>query len=214
MEYVKTCVYCGGVFIAKRFDKISCGKRDKLHRANEKVNKVKIKCDCCGKEFEKSISNYNRNLRDKRKNFCSQQCMGESYKNRITLKCSECGKEFQRAMSGYDPSNKHYFCSKECQAKNTDYILSGEEHYNYINGDTCYRRGKGWSKARKETRKRDNYTCQHCGITEEELDKQLDVHHIKPYRLFDSYEKANLLTNLISLCPSCHHKEEQKLIKK
>lgn len=209
----KECIFCGEIFQAKRADAFSCGKRDVLHRPNEKIKRVKVICDCCGEYFEQTVSTHNRNKRENRKNYCSQKCMGEAYKDRVEITCSECGKTFQRAKSGYDPNNKHYFCSKECQKKNTDYILSGEEHYNYINGDTSYIRGVGWSKARKETRKRDNYTCQHCGITEEQLGKQLDVHHIKPYRLFDNSKEANELTNLISLCPSCHHKQEAKLHK-
>jgi hypothetical protein len=56
---------------------------------------------------------------------------------------------------------------------------------------------------RKSIRERDNYMCQECGITQDELDgfhKQLDVHHI-------DYIKDNCNPeNLISLCKSCHAK--------
>jgi predicted HNH restriction endonuclease len=47
-----------------------------------------------------------------------------------------------------------------------------------------------------------------CGITEEEHGRQLDVHHKVPFRLFDSPIEANRLSNLISVCPSCHKKLE------
>lgn len=209
MKYlVKECIYCGKEFIAKRKDAVSCGKRTSDHRINEKVNTTMTKCDCCGNLFKQAVSQYNRNKRDGRKSYCSQKCMGEAYKDRVTLRCSECGKEFQRAKSGYDPNNKHYFCSKDCQAKNIDYILRGKDHHRYIDGKSRNSRGKGWIRTRKELRKRDNYTCKMCGITEGELGKALDVHHIKPYRMFDDSEKANEQGNLISLCPSCHHKEE------
>jgi HNH endonuclease len=51
-------------------------------------------------------------------------------------------------------------------------------------------------------RKRDNYICQNCGMTEEEhlivFGIILSVHHI-------DYDKLNnILSNLISLCRQCH----------
>ena len=49
-------------------------------------------------------------------------------------------------------------------------------------------------------RKRDNYTCQFCGITEREYNKKLDIHHID-FNKFNSYE-----WNCISLCRKCHAK--------
>jgi DEAD/DEAH box helicase domain-containing protein len=30
------------------------------------------------------------------------------------------------------------------------------------------------------------------------------VHHVVPFRLFPSADQANRLSNLTSLCPSCH----------
>ena len=206
----RTCTFCDKVFVPKRKDHVSCGKRNKAHRPNEKVSTVKAVCSLCGKQFDMQTGQYNRNLHEGRKMYCSRQCMGKGFMDRIILKCSECGKEFQRARSGVDANGKHYFCSKACQAVNLDYILRGEDHHYYINGDTCSKRGNGWKRTRKQVRERDGYTCQICGVSEFELGKALDVHHIKPYRLFDSYEEANKFDNLIALCPSCHHREELK----
>jgi len=204
------CVYCGEIFISKRKGSKSCGKRDMLHRVNEKVLTTKTICDCCGKIFEQPKYTHKKNVREQRKNYCNAKCMGEAYKDRIKLTCSECGETFERAKSGVVGTEKHYFCSKECQAKNIDYILRGEYHFRYIDGESKNNRGKGWIRTRKEVRLRDNYTCGICGITEKEIGKALDVHHIKPYRLFDDSEEANSINNLISLCPSCHHREEYK----
>jgi len=55
---------------------------------------------------------------------------------------------------------------------------------------------------KESVRKRDNYQCQLCGLTEEEhlviLGCSLNVHHI-------DYDKLhNILSNLISLCKQCH----------
>lgn len=204
----RTCIFCDKVIMPKRSDHVSCGKRDKAHRPNEKVPTVQALCSFCGKEFDMQTGQYNRNIREGRKVYCSRECMGEGYKDRIMVKCSECGKDFQRARSGVDVNSKHYFCSKVCQAKNLDYILRGEDHHYYVNGETCSKRGLGWGATRRQIRGRDGYLCQICGTTEEELGKALDVHHVKPYRLFDDYKEANKPDNLIALCPSCHHREE------
>lgn len=35
---------------------------------------ITITCDCCGKEFQKHITEYDRNVRLGRRNFCSRSC--------------------------------------------------------------------------------------------------------------------------------------------
>lgn len=45
------------------------------YKQNRKL--IKIKCDCCGKEFEKPLSEYNRNIRLGRSNYCSRSCSGK-----------------------------------------------------------------------------------------------------------------------------------------
>lgn len=63
----------------------------------------------------------------------------------------------------------------------------------------------GFSKHLKfKIRKRDNFICQHCGITEEELNRALSVHHV------DYNKKNHYPFNLVSLCCSCHGKTGTK----
>lgn len=69
--------------------------------------------------------------------------------------------------------------------------------------------GPGWNQIRDRVRARDKHTCQVCGTVETE--RQHDVHHKVPFRLFASYVEANRLENLTTLCPSCHHKVEQNV---
>jgi len=59
--------------------------------------------------------------------------------------------------------------------------------------------GTEFTKELKEqVRKRDNYKCQICGVTQNEIPRKLSVHHI-------DYDKLNCtLNNLVSLCQSCH----------
>lgn len=77
--------------------------------------------------------------------------------------------------------------------------------------------GTNWGVQRELARERDGFTCQICGIKEQ--DRSHDVHHIKPLRAFtyglsssdnisEVYELANRLENLITLCPKCHRRAE------
>ena len=54
-----------------------------------------------------------------------------------------------------------------------------------------------------EIRKRDNYTCQLCGVKQKELKTALSVHHI-----LGCCGYFNDPEQLISLCKSCHGKSE------
>lgn len=68
--------------------------------------------------------------------------------------------------------------------------------------------GKDWNKQNRETRKRDNHTCQGCGIHQSDLTYTLEVHHKKPVRLFANPNDANSIDNLVTLCRPCHVKAD------
>ena len=78
-----------------------------------------------------------------------------------------------------------------------------------------YNYGPNWSKQRQQARQREHFRCAHCRIAEDQLGRELDVHHLTPFREFayipgqnDAYLAANDLSNLIALCPSCHKRAE------
>jgi DEAD/DEAH box helicase domain-containing protein len=66
--------------------------------------------------------------------------------------------------------------------------------------------GPNWTQQRDRARSRDEFQCQVCGL--EEGDCEHHVHHKTPFRQFDSPEAANQLSNLVTLCPSCHRRVE------
>ena len=77
----------------------------------------------------------------------------------------------------------------------------GEKHHNFNNWASREPYGVEFSPELKEqVRKRDNFTCQECGKTEEQLRKKLFTHHI------DYNKKNNIPLNFISLCNKCHTK--------
>lgn len=76
-------------------------------------------------------------------------------------------------------------------------------------------RGPNWPTQSERARRRDGYRCRQCGAPQRPGRKH-DVHHIRPFREFnwlpgnnDNYRQANALSNLITLCPSCHRQAEQ-----
>jgi len=82
--------------------------------------------------------------------------------------------------------------------------ISGENNGNWQGGISNEPYPFDFNEELKELiRQRDNYTCQLCGIHQDELkgwNRKLDVHH-------KDYDKDNLdPDNLITLCRSCHIK--------
>lgn len=230
------CLNCGKVFRQTGANvkccSIICSKEyewnNKLPDLNESILKtltsskedrcryVEEKCCVCGKVRKIRIGDYNRAIKKHGVIFCSIQCSSIYLGKTVILKCDTCGKVFNRGKATTIRNGKplnYCFCSKECQAQNVDYKVRGHEHYCYKDGSTSQTRGKGWKRIRRLVLIRDNDTCAYCGITGKEYGKHLDVHHVIPYRNFDNSEEANNMNNLIVLCPSCHHTEDNKILK-
>lgn len=160
-------------------------------------------CPRCGKHFW-----YHRSRPRK---FCSHACSsavnGRSNLHEtgrsIDAVCDECGQSFRRNEAAIN-STKSHFCSQRCFGINLSRTNCGENHPNWKGGEWPYY-GPTWPTQRRNARRRDAYTCQQCGITEEQLGRQLDVHHIHSIRDFGGdYRAANALVNLISYCYRCH----------
>ena len=114
----------------------------------------------------------------------------------IEQKCKVCRTLFI-TRKDWVAEGKGRFCSYECKYEG----LSGENSPAWKNGASFEPYGLDFNNRLKEQiRKRDNYVCQRCGITQEELGRKLDTHHV-------DYDKTNNKPeNLISLCPICHGK--------
>lgn len=188
--------------------------------------RVKLACNYCGKSFTKNYFEYKKTGH----HFCSQSCFGKwnsenkrgenhpSYK-KVERTCEYCGETFLASPNEIERGWAK-FCNNECKAKwqsenydpakNPLPVMYGPDNPKWRGGYLPYY-GPDWRPYRRAARKRDKYTCQHCGITEEELGRELDVHHIVPFREFgvDNHDQANELSNLISLCYLCHMKVEK-----
>lgn len=84
--------------------------------------------------------------------------------------------------------------------RNAMYGKFAEQNPNWRGGKMTAH-GAAWESAKRQAHRRDGYKCVKCNST-----KQLEVHHIIPYR----YTQDNRLENLITLCHKCHANEERK----
>ena len=116
--------------------------------------------------------------------------------------CDNCGGDFE-----YKQSDPNRFCSLECYH---DYCV-GENHHAWEGGEVSYN-GR-WKQQRRKALKRDQARCVLCRMTDAEhhdqYDRSIDVHHIRPYRQFDDPLRANELSNLLTVCRSCHRECER-----
>ena len=86
----------------------------------------------------------------------------------------------------------------------------GKNCPSYIHGEGYYLYPKDFnSSLKRKIRKRDNFTCRNCGMTEEEhlirYKRVLEIHHI------DHNKNNNEENNLLTLCRLCNMKDNQLL---
>lgn len=209
-DYTKFCEYCGKEFHVDgrhKNQKYCSEECKKLGRSNyecrineqgEKEYKNEYTCEICGKTFD------NWNPRHYLRRFCDS-CLSKHksdiFTNKITTTCGYCGKEIEVIPSRFY-SNKYCYCNIKCMAEHYAQIYTGENSPTWNGGKYHYK--GNWIHQSKLCRERDNNTCQICGKTAEENGKNMDVHHIKPYKSFEDPTEANQLDNLISLCHHCH----------
>lgn len=164
----------------------------------------------CGKVFYIIPSR----LKHGRGKSCSPECQYAAIKERRketqpALYCLNCGNAFRRSRSRL---TRHIGAGKYCCRACRDTHRNGKNHPQYIHGDRANWHGPNWQAQKRKAKRRDNWICQHCGMNTEQSIKEfgqvLHVHHKIPFRLFDSYLEANDLSNLITLCPTCHREAE------
>ena len=120
--------------------------------------------------------------------------------NKVKRICIVCGSEFE-VIPALVKRGHGKCCSDKCRFKNHGNYIKGEKHPFWKGGKNGWR-GCDWKYIRDKILTRDNHSCQICGKT-----KRLHIHHKNPYRL----SKDNSEANLVTLCMSCHRKEELKI---
>lgn len=171
---------------------------------------VTVYCQMCGKPIKVSPSRVNT------KKFCGLKCSlenlrllakgrtGEKHQNyvkRVEVSCSVCRKKFLRRETEVGPIN---ICGEKCRRRLAQWRCQnrvGWNNTNFRGGHDEYR-GENWAAQRRKTLDRDSHRCQVCGV------KSNIVHHKTPFRYFSDPIEANQLSNLMTVCKSCHMKLE------
>lgn len=169
-------------------------------------SKVEKECLTCSTIF---LGNYDSK-------YCSIECRDKRPgTQRVQRICAypECAKSFLEFVSVISFGGGVY-CSRQCSYDHRSVRFIGDKSPRWLGG-TCLsngtQRGPGWKKTTKKVRKRDKYTCQDCGKTEEELGHTFHAHHIVPFWNSPNWRKANVLSNLRCLCNRCHGIAEGKV---
>ena len=161
-----------------------------------RTTKVECFCERCGKSFFVKPAH----LKAGKGKFCGNECAGLAKRNRVDRICLQCGTQFK-----IDPSRVERGGGKFCSPKCSTTYHRGKNNSAWRGGNKVKNRGVNWSTQRKLAYARDKGECQYCGKKPQKGKNKFQVHHIKPFRDFNGdYLSANLLTNLITLCPSCH----------
>lgn len=176
-------------------------------------------CAFCGKEFQRRPAVVGR---DGVRDFCSRECIyswqslnwrGENNPNGTgrEVLCDTCGKPIYRKLS-HLKKYQYHFCSGKCRGEYHARAFIGAGNPAWRGGYSQHY-GNNWKLQRAKARERDGHTCQKCGVMWDELEQGLDVHHIRPFRVFllenngdveSASVEANRLDNLVCLCRPCH----------
>lgn len=173
-------------------------------------NSVEVECDVCEETLTRAESEIHGHV------FCGDDCMSEWLSNRVgenhplysrvEVDCEWCGETNVRGQAQVD-STENIFCSNECQSNWRSENWAGDANPMWEEGKRTYS-GRVWTDKRQEAVERAGGTCEKpgCDRAESKHGSDLDVHHIIPWRLFDSNEEAHKLSNLLVLCKE-HHME-------
>jgi len=139
--------------------------------------------------------------------------------------CNQCENILSSQLSYYDRNGRVAHCKHSCSNKDTpsytidDSIPFTTSEIKSIFGDWSnfvswswkyvkWRRPVHFYKVmRKFTVERDDGKCRLCGD-----DNNIQVHHITPRKNIETVQQKHRLSNLITLCASCHSTHEGKYI--
>lgn len=168
---------------------------------NRSSKLVKI-CAFCGGEFMRRPGAIGQK-------FCSWKCYsvdrGSQFKE---LECDNCHRNFKRKVTR---KATRVFCSHKCRGEGN----RGDKNPQW-RGKRYAHRGSDWKEQSQIARDRDENRCRAICHNESYVParkEKLSVDHIVPYRLVLALRRIgadlnpNNLTNLISMCRSCHAKK-------
>ena len=219
-----TCAGCGAIFPLKpylakkrtkrgRFCSMGCRSRfmATLNPATQ-PRPVLSACAHCHTEIKLKASKV-RVI-----NFCSHSCRGAygcgkrwaDHDGKTQVPCAQCNEPIAlrtwQVRLKIARGQRQFFCDRDCFGKWKAENWRLENNPSWKGGWTPH--GKGWNVICAEVREEQGHACAECGITEQQIRKALDVHHIIPARLFANRRDASYRKNLVGVCHPCHMRIE------
>jgi hypothetical protein len=154
---------------------------------------MKVKCNCCNKEFEKRISQVKKSPN----NYCSRSCAAK-VNNRIFKKRNKKIKYCKNCSNIIDGKGQVY-CSIKCQ--NIFQYNSKIQLWKLGKDDGCETNGTVRRYIKKFLLIERGRKCEECGWNKTNPNTNkcpLEIHHK------DGNYKNNKEDNLQILCPNCH----------
>lgn len=168
---------------------------------------VTLICPHCRQNFTVLACYYRRKLVRNKHLYCSADCSRNHRwggNRSLIINCEHCGKPKQIQMWQKLRRSGRIFCNNRCASLWQSEHCSGPNSNGWKGGVSHTYGRRDWKKTRQRIRKRDKYTCQGCGRRWRSRQRHFDVHHIRPFDLFEDPEKANADSNLITMCRRCH----------
>ena len=151
-----------------------------------------IKCDYCGKEFDKPANKVNESRKKGWKLYCSAECRSKARTKKIQCFCAHCGKELWKDPGEIKRSKTgNVFCNKSCACSYNN------SHYRLQEKNPNWKGGQYSTNYQKQAYRKYVHECVICNTTDMDI---LEVHHI------DGNRDNNILDNLIILCANHHSK--------
>jgi hypothetical protein len=140
-------------------------------------------------------------------------------KKPVQVSCSHCSDAIERYEYHVNRSEE-LFCNEGCFYRwlRDGNAPAGQEHHQFKpEARTRADYGPSWPSQRQRALERDDHTCQRCGMGSKKhrvkYGMSLHVHHVVPWHEFDDHKERNDLSNLLTLCASCHAEYEQLPVK-
>jgi 5-methylcytosine-specific restriction endonuclease McrA len=124
----------------------------------------------------------------------------------VSVVCRACRKRIRLPSWVAEQGLSLHFCDDACRKRWEQEAEQGPPVR--LSGRPGFR-GGNWEDLTARVRARDGGQCRRCGVGEGTLGRQLDVHHVVPFRMFRTADEANRIDNLIAVCPSCHKALEE-----
>jgi hypothetical protein len=119
----------------------------------------------------------------------------------VTLTCDYCRATFRRFLRRRR-RGKHVFCCSHCRRRYRE-----QERWDNPKQSAPQHSASWWRRLRAYVRARDGFRCVLCGVSEQNLGRELGVDHVYPRRAFrraiEVYQQFGT-AGFVSVCPRCH----------